>query len=388
MHDDTTAARQRYERRGSDAPHQAARPGRFPDRSRRDGDVPRIHRLRDGRGGVRSYPAPRPGAGRHPDRHGRDPRSVHQRGTARPSPQGPPRPGRTGDEARQTGNPMRNVTLNNGVAMPILGFGVYQIAPERTEQAVSEALAVGYRLLDTAAAYGNEEAVGRAIKSSGIARGELFVTTKLWIQDAPAQQNTRRAFETSLTKLGLDYLDLYLMHQPYGDVYGQWRAMEELTREGRAKAIGVANFHPDRLIDLIVNNDVTPAVDQIETHPFFQRIADQELMRAHRVRIQSWGGFAEGRNNLFTHPLLSEIADKHGKSVAQVVLRWLTQRGVIAIPKSVHAERMAENIDIFDFELTDEQMAAIATLETGASLFFDHRDPEMVAWLAKRRLDA
>ncbi|MYS86168.1 aldo/keto reductase [Embleya scabrispora] len=283
---------------------------------------------------------------------------------------------------------MRNVTLNNGVEMPILGFGVYQIPPEQTEQAVSEALAVGYRLLDTAAAYGNEEAVGRAIRNSGVTREELFVTTKLWIQDAPAQENTRRAFETSLTKLGLDYLDLYLMHQPYGDVYGQWRAMEDLTREGRAKAIGVANFHLDRLVDLIVNNDVTPAVDQIETHPFFQRTADQELMRGHGVQIQSWGGFAEGRNNLFTHPLLSEIAEKHGKSVAQVVLRWLTQRGVVAIPKSVRAARMAENLDVFDFELTDDQMAAIAALDTGASLFFDHRDPEIVTWLAKRRLDA
>ncbi|MET7300581.1 aldo/keto reductase [Embleya sp. NPDC005575] len=283
---------------------------------------------------------------------------------------------------------MRNVTLNNGVEMPILGFGVYQIPPEQTEQAVSEALAAGYRLLDTAAAYGNEEAVGRAIRNSGIPREELFVTTKLWVQDAPAQENTRRAFETSLTKLGLDYLDLYLMHQPYGDVYGQWRALEDLTRESRAKAIGVANFHADRLVDLIVNNDVVPAVNQIETHPFFQRTADQELMRVHGVQIQSWGGFAEGRNNLFTHPLLSEIAEKHGKSVAQVVLRWLTQRDVVAIPKSVRAKRMAENIDVFDFELTDDQMAAIATLDTGASLFFDHRDPEMVTWLAKRRLDA
>ena len=282
---------------------------------------------------------------------------------------------------------MQNVTLNNGVEMPILGFGVYQIPPEQTEQAVSEALAAGYRLLDTAAAYGNEEAVGRAIKASGIPREQLFVTTKLWIQDAPAEENTKRAFETSLNKLGLDHVDLYLMHQPYGDVYGQWRAMEELNREGRTKAIGVANFYPDRLLDLIVNNEITPQVNQIETHPFFQRTADEELMREHGVQIQSWGGFAEGRNDLFTNPLLAEIGEKHGKSVAQVVLRWLTQRGVVAIPKSVRAERMAENIDIFDFELTDDQMAAIATLDTGASLFFDHRDPEMVAWLGKRRLD-
>ncbi|GGO45586.1 aldo/keto reductase [Streptomyces lasiicapitis] len=282
---------------------------------------------------------------------------------------------------------MDDATLNNGLEMPLLGFGVYQIPPEQTEQAVTEALAAGYRLLDTAAAYGNEEAVGRAIKSSGVPREDLFVTTKLWIQDAPAEENTERAFETSLAKLGLDYLDLYLMHQPYGDVYGQWRAMERLYGEGRAKAIGVANFYPDRLVDLILNNDVTPAVNQIETHPFFQRTADQALMREHGVQIQSWGGFAEGRNDLFTNPLLSGIGEAHGKSVAQVVLRWLTQRHVVAIPKSVRAERMAENIDVFDFELTGDQMAAIATLDTGTSLFFDHRDPEAARLLGTRRLD-
>ncbi|MER5305928.1 aldo/keto reductase [Streptomyces lasiicapitis] len=282
---------------------------------------------------------------------------------------------------------MDDATLNNGLEMPLLGFGVYQIPPEQTEQAVTEALAAGYRLLDTAAAYGNEEAVGRAIKSSGVPREELFVTTKLWIQDVPAEENTERAFETSLAKLGLDYLDLYLMHQPYGDVYGQWRAMERLYGEGRAKSIGVANFYPDRLVDLILNNDVTPAVNQIETHPFFQRTADQALMREHGVQIQSWGGFAEGRNDLFTNPLLSGIGEAHGKSVAQVVLRWLTQRHVVAIPKSVRAERMAENIDVFDFELTGDQMAAIATLDTGTSLFFDHRDPEAARLLGTRRLD-
>ncbi|WP_405503994.1 aldo/keto reductase [Streptomyces anulatus] len=283
---------------------------------------------------------------------------------------------------------METVTLNNGVTMPILGFGVYQIPADTTERAVSDALAAGYRLLDTAAAYGNEEAVGRAIKNSGIPREELFVTTKLWVQDAPAEDNTRRAFETSLNKLGLDHLDLYLMHQPFGDVYGQWRAMEALNREGLAKAVGVANFYPDRLIDLIVNNEVVPAVNQIETHPFFQRADYQDLMREHGVQIQSWGGFAEGKNDLFTNPLLGEIGKEYGKSVAQVVLRWLTQRGVVAIPKSVNPGRMAENFDVFDFELTDEQMARIATLETGSSLFFDHHDPEIVAGLAKRRLDA
>ncbi|MGG8410185.1 aldo/keto reductase [Streptomyces sp. 12297] len=283
---------------------------------------------------------------------------------------------------------MQTVTLNNGVKMPLLGFGVYRIPAEDTERAVSEALATGYRLLDTAAAYGNEEAVGRAIKSSGVPREELFVTTKLWVQEAPAQENTRRAFETSLTKLGLDHLDLYLMHQPFGDVYGQWRAMEALHREGAAKAIGVANFYPDRLIDLIINNEIAPQVNQIETHPFFQRADYQDLMREHIVQIQSWGGFAEGRNDLFTNPLLAGIGKQHGKSVAQVVLRWLTQRGVIAIPKSVRAERMAENFDVFDFELTDEQMAQIATLDSGRSLFFDHHDPEMVTRLAGHRLDS
>ncbi|MCB8902068.1 MULTISPECIES: aldo/keto reductase [unclassified Streptomyces] len=282
---------------------------------------------------------------------------------------------------------MQHVTLNNGVEMPILGFGVYQIPPEDTERAVTEALAAGYRLLDTAAAYGNEEAVGRAIKNSGIPREDLFVTTKLWVQDAPAEQNTRRAFDTSLAKLGLDHVDLYLMHQPFGDVYGQWRAMEALNREGLAKAIGVANFYPDRLLDLIINNEITPQVNQIETHPFFQRADYQDLMREHGVQIQSWGGFAEGKNDLFTNPLLAGIGAEYGKSVAQVVLRWLTQRGAVAIPKSVRAERMAENFDVFDFELTDEQMAAIATLDTGSSLFFDHHDPAMVDWLAKRRLE-
>ncbi|WP_405833971.1 MULTISPECIES: aldo/keto reductase [unclassified Streptomyces] len=283
---------------------------------------------------------------------------------------------------------MQTVTLNNGTRMPLLGFGVYQIPAEDTERAVSEALAAGYRLLDTAAAYRNEEAVGRAIKSSGIPREELFVTTKLWVQDAPAEYNTRRAFETSLAKLELDHLDLYLMHQPFGDVYGQWRAMEALNREGAAKAIGVANFYPDRLIDLILNNEITPAVNQIETHPFFQRASYQNLMREHGVQIQSWGGFAEGRNDLFTNPLLAEIGKEYGKSVAQVVLRWLTQRDVVAIPKSVRAERMAENIDVFDFKLTDEQMARIATLDTGSSVFFDHRDPEMVTRLGGHRLDS
>jgi 2,5-diketo-D-gluconate reductase A len=283
---------------------------------------------------------------------------------------------------------MKNVTLNNGVQMPILGFGVFQIPEEETQAAVEAALAVGYRHLDTAASYGNEEAVGAAIKASGIAREDLFITTKLWIQHAPAgsvYDDSRLSFQNSLTRLGLDYLDLYLIHQPLGDYYSKWRALQDLNKEGLTRAIGVSNFHPDRLVDLIHHNEIIPAVNQIETHPFHQRTADQELMREHGVQIESWGPFAEGKNNLFTDPVLSAIADAHGKSVAQVVLRWLIQREVVVIPKSVRPERMAENLDVFGFTLTDEDMNKIATLDTGASLFFDHRDPAMVTWLGGRR---
>jgi 2,5-diketo-D-gluconate reductase A len=280
-------------------------------------------------------------------------------------------------------NEIPQLTLNNGVEMPALGFGVYQIPAEQTEQVVTDALAAGYRSLDTAAAYQNEEAVGRAIASSGIPRSELFVTTKLWIQK-PGEDNARRAFEASLRRLGLDYVDLYLIHQPLGDYYSSWRAMQEVSREGLAKAIGVANFYPDRLVDLIDHNDVTPAVNQIETHPFFQRTADQALMREHGVQIESWGPFAEGKNNIFSDPTLSEIGATYGKSVAQVVLRWLIQRGVVVIPKSVRPDRMRENIDVFDFDLTDDEMARIAAMDTGTTLFFDHRDPDMVSWLNSR----
>lgn len=282
---------------------------------------------------------------------------------------------------------MQTITLNNGIEMPILGFGVFQIDDNQTEQAVTAALSAGYRLLDTAAAYGNEEAVGAAIKKSGIAREELFVTTKLWIQDAPAQENTARAFDASMQKLGLDYVDLYLVHQPFGDYYGQWRAMEQLHQEGRARAIGVSNFAGDQLVDLIVNNEIVPAVNQIETHPFKQNTDYQELMKGEGVQIESWGPFAEGRNNLFTQPTLSEIGGAHGKSVAQVVLRWLIQRGVVAIPKSVSPDRMAQNIDVFDFELTGEEMSRIRDLHTGESQFFDHADPDVVRGLSTRRLD-
>jgi 2,5-diketo-D-gluconate reductase A len=280
-------------------------------------------------------------------------------------------------------NEIPQMTLNNGVEMPVLGFGVYQIPAEQTEQTVTDALAAGYRSLDTAAAYQNEEAVGRAIASSGIPRSELFVTTKLWIQK-PGEDNAKRAFEASLERLGLDYVDLYLIHQPLGDYYSSWRAMQEVSREGLAKAIGVANFYPDRLVDLIDHNDVTPAVNQIETHPFFQRTADKALMREHGVQIESWGPFAEGKNNIFSDPTLSEIGAAHGKSVAQVVLRWLIQRDVVVIPKSVRPDRMRENIDVFDFELSDDEMARIAAMDTGTTLFFDHRDPDMVSWLNSR----
>jgi 2,5-diketo-D-gluconate reductase A len=277
------------------------------------------------------------------------------------------------------------ITLNNGVEMPILGFGVFRIPAEETEQVVIEAIAADYRALDTAASYGNEEAVGCGIKASGIPREELFVTTKLWVADQ-GEETARRAFEASLEKLGLDYLDLYLIHQPFGDYYGSWRAMEKLSQEGLARAIGVSNFYPDRLVDLIEHNEVTPAVAQVETHPFFQRADYQELMRERGVQIESWGPFAEGRNNLFTNQTLVEIGGAHGKSVAQVVLRWLIQRDVAVIPKSVRAERMRENLDVFDFDLTDEEMARIAALDGGESLFFDHRDPAIAAQFAQRRL--
>jgi 2,5-diketo-D-gluconate reductase A len=277
------------------------------------------------------------------------------------------------------------VTLNNGVEMPVLGFGVFQIPAEQTERAVLDALAAGYRSLDTAASYGNEEAVGRAIAASGVPREELFVTTKLWTQDT-GEQATERAFDTSLRNLGLEYLDLYLIHQPFGDVYGSWRTMQRLNRDDRVRAIGVSNFHPDRLVDLIEHNEITPAVNQIETHPFYQRAADQQLMVERGVQIESWGPFAEGRNNLFTHPVLTEIGEAHGKSVAQVVLRWLIKRGVVAVAKSVRPDRMAENLDIFGFELTDEQMTRITSLDTGESLFFSHRDPAMVTAIGTRSI--
>jgi 2,5-diketo-D-gluconate reductase A len=282
-------------------------------------------------------------------------------------------------------NAVPTVTLNNGVEMPILGFGVFQIPADDTEQAVTDALAAGYRHIDTAAAYGNEEAVGRAIVASGIAREDVFVTTKVWVQDA-GEDATKKAVDTSLRNLGLDYLDLYLIHQPYGDYYGSWRAMRVLNEQGLIKAIGVANFYEDRLVDLIERTGFTPTVNQIETHPYYQRADYQHLMNERGVQHQSWGGFAEGKNNIFSDPTLTEIGNAHGKSVAQVVLRWLAQRNVVAIPKSVRPERMAENFNIFDFTLTDDEMTRIAGLDTGTTLFFDHRDPTMVAAIGGARI--
>ena len=278
---------------------------------------------------------------------------------------------------------MQFTTLNNGVVMPMLGFGVYQMNDAaQCEAAVAEALRAGYRLIDTAAAYGNEEAVGRAIAASGISREELFITTKLWLSDA-GYEKSREAFARSLARLQLDYLDLYLIHQPYGDVYGAWRAMEELNGAGRIRAIGVSNFHPYRVMDLIVHNRVVPAVNQIETHPFCQQTETAQFLQENGVQIESWGPFAEGRNNLFSDPTLTALAAQHSRSVAQIVLRWLLQRGVVSIPKSVHPERIAENFNIFDFVLAADDMAAITALDTGKSAFFDHRDPAIVKWLGE-----
>jgi organophosphate reductase len=280
---------------------------------------------------------------------------------------------------------MKYVTLNNGVKMPILGFGVFQIDDmKECEEAVYNALKAGYRLIDTAAAYGNEEAVGRAIKRSGIPREEIFVTTKLWVSDANYEK-AKLAFETSLKKLDLEYIDLYLIHQPFNDVYGAWRAMTELYKEGKIKAIGVSNFYPDRLVDFIMNNEVVPAVNQVETHPFNQQVKANEIMKEYGVQIESWGPFAEGKNGIFTNEILSEIGKKYNKSVAQVILRWLIQRDVVVIPKSVRKERIEENFNVFDFELNSEDMGKISELDKKESLFLKHDDVEIVKWLNGRK---
>ena len=276
---------------------------------------------------------------------------------------------------------MEYVTLNNGVKMPMEGFGVFQV-PEAAvcEQAVSDALAVGYRLIDTAAAYFNEEAVGAAIQKSGIAREELFLTTKLWIQDA-GYESAKRAFQVSLDKLGTDYIDLYLIHQPMNDYYGAWRAMEEMYGEGRIRAIGVCNFYPDRLTDLCLNAKVIPAVNQVELHPFFAQTGALENMKAFGVQPEAWGPMAEGKHGIFTHPVLTEIGAKHGKSAAQTALRWNVQRGVVIIPKSTHRERMEENFNIWDFSLSNEDMAAITALDLGHSEIIDHSTAETAKFL-------
>ncbi len=278
---------------------------------------------------------------------------------------------------------MKNVTLNNGVEMPILGFGVYQMNDlKECERSVLDALEIGYRSIDTAAAYHNEEAVGKAIKNSGVPREELFITTKLWIQDA-GYEKAKKAFETSLKKLGLDYLDLYLIHQPFNDVYGSWRAMEELYKEGKIRAIGVSNFRPDRLMDFILYNEIVPAVNQIETHPYFQQIDNQKFLKENKVQHESWSPLGMGKLNVFEDKLLLAIAAKHNKSVAQVVLRWLIQRDIVVIPKSVHKNRIEENFNVFDFTLTEQEMEQIKTLDQNASSFKNHTDPEVVKWFSE-----
>lgn len=276
---------------------------------------------------------------------------------------------------------MKTVKLNNGVEMPILGFGVYQVEPGETEEVVYNALQVGYRSIDTAAAYMNEEAVGNAIKRSNIAREELFITTKLWIQDA-GYENAIKAFEKSMKNLQLDYLDLYLIHQPFGDIYGSWRAMEELSKQGKIKAIGVSNFQPDRMMDFILHNEIVPAVNQIETHPFHQQIENQEFLQKNGVQIESWGPFAEGKNDIFKSEILTSIGKKYNKTVAQVILRWMIQREIVVIPKSVRRERMEENFNVFDFEVTKQDMETIKQLDIKKSAFLDHRDPETVKMLS------
>lgn len=282
---------------------------------------------------------------------------------------------------------MQQVTLNNGVVMPILGYGVFQIPdPQECERCVVEAIDTGYRLIDTAASYLNEEAVGRGIKNASVTRADLFVTTKLWVQDT-GYERTQQAIDKSLRRLQIDYLDLYLIHQPFGDVHGSWRAMEDALKAGKVRAIGVSNFHPDRLMDIIGFNDVVPAVNQVEVNPFLQQETSVAFMRENNVQAEAWAPFAEGRNNLFQNEALVDIGRKHGKSVGQVVLRWVTQRGIVALAKSVRKERMEENLRVLDFTLDEADMARIAQLETGESSFFSHRDPAMVKWMSERQLD-
>lgn len=281
---------------------------------------------------------------------------------------------------------IETIRLNNGIEMPLEGFGVFQVPDgDVCRKAVSDAISTGYRLIDTAAAYMNEEAVGQAIKDSGVNRNDLFITTKLWTQDA-SYESAKKAFNTSLEKLGLDYLDLYLIHQPVGDYYGAYRAMEELYKEGRVRAIGVCNFYPERLTDLVLHADVIPAVNQVEIHPFFQQEKAIGYMREYGVVPEAWGPFAEGNHGIFTHPVLSAIGKKYGKSAAQVALRWNVQRGVVVIPKSTHKERMEQNIDIWDFALSDDDMTEIAKLDIGHSEIVDHSDPAFIKMISGMKI--
>lgn len=276
---------------------------------------------------------------------------------------------------------MKSVKLNNGIEMPMEGFGVFQIPEEKVcEQAVLDAIDIGYRLIDTAAAYFNEKAVGDAIKKCGVPREELFVTSKLWIQDA-GYENTKKAFQASLDKLGLTYLDLYLIHQPFNDYYGSWRAMEELYEQGKIRAIGVCNFYPDRLVDLCLNAKIVPAVNQVELHPFFAQNQALDTMKEFHIQAEAWGPMAEGKHGIFKHPILTEIGQKYGKTAAQVALKWNVQRGVVIIPKTTHRERMEENLDIWNFNLTEDDMDKINALDIGHSEIVDHSSAETAKWL-------
>lgn len=275
---------------------------------------------------------------------------------------------------------METVKLSNNVEMPVLGYGVYQVTPEECERCVADALSVGYRMVDTAQAYANEEGVGNAMKKSSIPRNELFIVTKVWISNA-GEKKTEASIDESLRKLQTDYIDLLLIHQPFSDYYGTYRAMEAAYRAGKVRAIGVSNFYPDRFIDLAEFCDIRPMVNQVETHVFDQQVEAQKIMKEYDAQIMSWGPFAEGRNNFFSNPILKSIGEKYGKSVAQTALRFLIQRGVVVIPKSTHKERMVQNFDVFDFSISPEDMEVISKLDTGKSLFFSHYDPQAVKWL-------